>query len=201
MDAQNNAQNNAQDNAQGNAQDRLARALGLEYNVIVHKVGGQYLFFIRELGLRHADASLERGYAEVRAQKDEWLRGLAAEGLWDWIVEPGERGGATMEVAPGPLRKLLPFFIKLGSISLVLLVFLAVVSSGLREVGYGLEKKLDSFVLMSPEKVEQHREKAHALAEKLRPILLEIEGAFQPAPPAKSEAKPAVPAAPDPAKP
>ncbi len=179
----------AQDDAQNDAQNRLARALGLEYNIIVHKSGGKYLFFIRELGLRHADASLERGFAEVLALKDEWLRGLAAEGLWDWIVEPGERGGETMEVAPGPLRKLLPFFIKLGSISLVLLVFVAFVSSGLREVGYGLEKKLDSFVLMSPEKIEQHREKAHALAAKLRPILLEIQGAFQPAPPAKPEVK------------
>ncbi|OGR35788.1 MAG: hypothetical protein A2051_05715 [Desulfovibrionales bacterium GWA2_65_9] len=160
-------------------QDRLARVLGLEYNVSVHKSGGRYLFFIRELGLRHADASLERGYAEMQALKDEWLRGLAAEGLWDWIVEPGERAVATTQAAPGPLRKLLPFFIKLSCVSFVLLVLVAFISSALREVGYGLEKKLDSIVLMSPDKVEQHRGKARAIAEKLRPIVLEILGAFE----------------------
>ncbi len=169
-------------------QDRLARALGLEYNVIVHKSGGRYLFFIRELGLRHADASLERGYAELQAMKDEWLRGLAAEGLWDWIVEPGERAAATTEAAPGPLRKLLPFFIKLGCVSFVLLVLVAFVSRGLREVGYGLEKKIDSLVTMPPEQVEQHRAKAHLVAGNLRPIMLEILGAFQAAPQASGQA-------------
>lgn len=160
-------------------QDRLARALGLEYNVIVHRSKDGYVFFIRELGLRHTNANLEPGYSEISTLKDEWLRGLAEEGLWDWIVEPGERAAATAPTASGPFRNLLPFFIKLGCVSFVLLVLVAFVSSGLREVGYGLEKKLDSIVRMTPESVEQHRVKARAIAEKLRPILLELQGAFQ----------------------
>jgi hypothetical protein len=174
------------------AQDRLSKALGLKYDVIVHEKDGGFIFFIRELGLRHAAASLEAGYAEMQEMKDKWIRDLAAEGLWDWIVEPGERPAQIAEAVPGRLQSLLPFFIKLLCVSFLLLVVVAFVSKGGREVGYGLEKKLDSIVTMRPEQIEAHREKAHAIAGKLRPIVLEIMGAFQaeplgPVPPSGQE--------------
>lgn len=163
------------------AQDRLTNALGKKYDVIVHFTGDSYLFFLRELGLRHADASLERGFSEILDMKDRFIRDVAAEGLWDWIVEPGARGATTAEPTPGPLRKLLPFFIKLGCVSFLVLVLVAYISNGLREVGYGLEKKLDKIVSMTPETAEQHRTKARAIADKLRPIVLEVLSMFQPA--------------------
>jgi len=162
------------------AQDRLAQALDRKYDVIVHRSGDGYVFFIRELGLRHAAASLEAGYAEMLEMKDKWIRDLAAEGLWDWIVEPGERAAAAAAgAAPGRFLGLVPFFIKLVGVSFVLLVLVAFVSSGLREIGYGLEKKLDSIVTMRPEQAEAHRQKARIIAEKLRPIVLEIVGMFR----------------------
>lgn len=160
------------------AQDRLSRTLALKYDVIVHEKDGGYDFFIRELGLRHASSSLEGGHAELLRKKDEWIKDLAAEGLWDWIVEPGGRPAPAAEPAPGRFQGLLPFFVKIICVSFLLLVVVAFVSRGGREVGYGLEKKLDSIVTMRPEQVEAHREKARAIAEKLRPIVLEIMGAF-----------------------
>lgn len=164
-------------------QERLAQALGRGYTVAVQTKGNGYVLFIRELGLRHQSDDLVRGHAELLEKKDAWIRDLAQEGLWDWIVPPGGTPGLTSDAAPAPagrFRGLLPFFIKFGCVVLLLLVVSAKLSDAGRDVGYTLEKKLDNIVAMQPETVEKHRAKAHAIAVRLRPIVLEVLSIFRP---------------------
>lgn len=154
-------------------QNRLTQALGRKYTVAVKADGKGYMLFIRELGLRHQCDDLARGHAELMAKKDAWIRDLAAEGLWDWIAEPGE-ASAQEQTAPRRWQSLVPFFVKFACVALLLLVISAKLSSAAREIGFTLEKKIDAVVLMSPDAVEAHRQKARNLALKLRPIVQEL---------------------------
>lgn len=167
---------------------RLAHHLGLSYDIHVRQIGGRHIFFIRELGIRHENADLAQGYRECIEKKDAWLRDLAEEGLWDWMVEPGALGGASALAPPkSVLSDLKPFLIKLTLVGVLLFALVTVVSKSLRETGYNLEKKLDAITRMEPESVEMHRAKAHAIAGKLRPIAQEILSIFR----AEAESAPA----------
>ena len=54
-----------------------------------------------------------------------------------------------------------------------------IIGNGLRDVGYVLEKKLDSITAMTPESVEKNRAKAALIAEKLGPIVREVLAVFR----------------------
>lgn len=166
---------------------KLLHHLGLTYDVLVRQKAGTYSFFIRELGLRHESSDPVQGLREILEKKDAWIRDLAEEGLWSWIVEPGGQGGVSdAHSAPSALAGIKPFLIKLCLVGVLLFALVVVVSNGLRDLGYNLEKKLDSVVAMQPESVEMHRAKAHAIAEKLRPIALEVLTIFRPEPESKA---------------
>lgn len=161
--------------------EMLSHYLNLKYDVIVRRSDGKYTFFIRELNIRHTDTSLEKGYMEISRLKDAWITELAQEDCWEWIVKPNEWALPGREVAPrSPLRQLTPFFIKLASATLVILVLAAFASRALREFGYNMEKKLDKIVQLKPEEVEASRIKARNIAVKLRPVMLELKEMFEP---------------------
>jgi len=165
--------------------DRLVLALGRKYTVAVQVKGKNYVLFIRELGLRHQSDDLACGHAELLEKKDVWIRDLAEEGLWDWIVPPG--GTPEMgQAAPDLYKGLLPFFIKFACVVLLLLVVSAKLSDAGRSVGYNLEKKIDNMLVMPEDKLEAHRQRAHALAQKLKPIVQEFTILFSAAPEPKA---------------
>lgn len=161
-------------------QQRLEQALGRIYTVAVHPKGKGYLFFIRELGLRHQSEDLARGHAELLAMKDAWIRDVAAEGLWEWITPPGGEASAKEQEAPSRWRSLAPFSVKFVCVALLLLVFTARLSDAARDIGYNLEKKIDAVLLMPPDKLEANRQRARAFALKLKPIVQELTAMFRP---------------------
>lgn len=192
-------------------EEKLSRFLGLNYEIRVRKVGDTHIFFIRELGLRHASKDLAAGHAEILEKKDAWIRDLAEEGLWDWIVEPGGQPDAASLQQAAPAASYKPFFIKFALVCMLGFALVTVVSNGLREAGFNLERKIDNLVLMPPQDMEKYRAKTHTLATRLRPIMLELVSMFHPEPEgaaqdnASAAAAPAQttlpPAAPAPAKP
>lgn len=153
--------------------ERLVLALGRKYTVAVQVKGKDYVLFIRELGLRHQSGDLTRGHAELLEKKDAWIRDLAQEGLWDWIVPPGETSEQG-SIEPPCGKSLTPFFIKFGCVVLLLFVVSAKLSDAARDVGYSLEKKIDNMLVMPADKLEANRQKARALAQKLKPIVQEF---------------------------
>ncbi len=171
-------------------EQKLEYYLARDYNIIVARKGGSFVFCIRELNLLHTDSSLADGHAAILKKKDAWIRELCANGHYDWIVLPGEGVDASLPEPEGLARKLLPFFIKLTATTLVLLVLGAFVSNALRDFGYNMEKKLDKVVAMTPQDVEFHQKKAHAIADRLRPIMLEVLSMFRPEAQANATATP-----------
>jgi len=153
--------------------ERLEQALGRSYTVAVQARGKGYVLFIRELGLRHECDDLARGHVEILEKKDAWIRDLAGEGLWDWIVPPGGEP-APQPAGAGRYHGLVPFFIKFFCVALLLVVAFGAVAGGLRDLGYTLEKKIDGVIAQKPEQLEANRMKARAFAQRLRPIVQEV---------------------------
>lgn len=157
---------------------RLKQALNWRYSVAVRTSGKGYELLIRELGLRHTCRDLAAGFAEMEAKKEAWLRDLADEGLWDWMTPPGGP-----EAPENPVRArwrgLIPFFVKFACVAVLLLFVVGRLESALGNIGYTLEKKIDSVLVMTPEKMEANRERARIMAQKLRPIVLEVMGMFR----------------------
>lgn len=166
---------------------RLKQALDWRYSVAVRASGKGYELLIRELGLRHTCRDLAAGFAEMEAKKEAWLRDLADEGLWDWMTPPGGP-----EAPENPVRArwrgLIPFFVKFACVAVLLLFVVGRLESALGNIGYTLEKKIDSVLVMTPEKMEANREKARVMAQKLRPIVQEIMGMFREEPQATTQA-------------
>lgn len=153
--------------------DRLELALARKYGVSVHPSGKGYELFIRELGLRHSCTDLAAGHAELLAKKDALIRDLAAEGLWDWITPPG---GQPEQQAPAKWRwrDMAPFFIKCACVVLLVLWISARVSNALRDVGWGLEKKIGDVIMLQEDKERALLQRTRSFALKLRPFVQEL---------------------------
>jgi hypothetical protein len=158
---------------------RLEQALNRTYAVAVQPTGKGYELFIRELGLRHACTDLTRGHAELLELKDAWIRDLAQEGLWDWITPPG---GKPQEERPKTWRwrDLAPFFIKCVCVVLLVLWISARLANALRDVGWGLEKKIGDVIMMPEDKSLEMQKRTRAFAVKLRPFVQELMIVFKP---------------------
>lgn len=157
---------------------RLEQALARKYGVSVHTDGKGYELFIRELGLRHSSKDLAAGHAELLVKKDALIRDLAAEGLWDWITPPG----SPPEQAPRKTwrwRDMAPFFIKCACVVLLVLWVSARVSNSLRDVGWGLEKKIGDVIMLQENKERELLQRTRAFALKLRPFVQELMVVFK----------------------
>lgn len=134
---------------------------------------GRFVLSIPELGLAIAGTDLPSVHAELRQARERRLREFAAEGILHWLSKPGS---AQAEPTAGPslLRQLRPFLIKAGVVTLLFLGASNVISNGLRDTGYVLEKKLDALAHLAPESVEKNRLKAAQIAVNLRPIMQEL---------------------------
>ncbi len=156
----------------------LEQALARKYGVSVHASGKGYELFIRELGLRHTCSNLATGHAELLAKKDALIRDLAAEGLWDWITPPG------VQAEQEPMktwrwRDMAPFLIKCACVVLLVLWISARISNALRDVGWGLEKKIGDVIMLQEDKERALLQRTRAFASKLRPFVQELMVVFK----------------------
>lgn len=155
----------------------FARLLAVPCEVRVVGRGGRYTLAISELGLLVTGKDLATAHAEIMLQRERCLREFAAEGVLDWLPRPGAAPAAGPE-KKSLLGQLKPFLVKAAIATALFLGAVNVVSNGLGDVGYVLEKKLDGVASMTPEAVEKHRAKAAKIAEKLGPIVREILAVF-----------------------
>lgn len=157
---------------------RLEQALARKYGVSVQANGKGYELFIRELGLRHSCSDLATGHAELLAKKDTLIRDLAAEGLWDWITPPGAQPEPTPRKS-WRWRDMAPFFIKCACVVLLTLWISARVSNALRDVGWGLEKKIGDVIMLQEDKERELLQRTRSFALKLRPFVRELMVVFK----------------------
>jgi hypothetical protein len=167
--------------------DRLQQFLSRNYEVRVRHDGSKYDLFIAELNLRERHSDLAQAYANLQKRREDWIRELAAEDLWSWIVEPGSVGSggpAQTQGSSAPIRVeagggLKLFFIKGAIVTTLLLVVLAFLARGLTEAGYRAEKGLDGIVNWPEEKVLRYSKHARDIVAKLRPIANEVRVLFE----------------------
>lgn len=159
------------------APERLQAALDAPCVVRLATHKGRVVAMIPELGLIARAGSVEAAHAEVLRQREARIREFAAEDLLSELPRPGA------EEQPEAGKRLLPqlrvFLIKAAVVAALFLGAVNIIGNGLRDVGYVLEKKLDSVAMWSPESVEKNRAKASLLAAKLGPLLRELAAAFE----------------------
>ncbi|MBU1230500.1 MAG: hypothetical protein KKA55_06955 [Proteobacteria bacterium] len=178
------------------APDRLQAALAAPCEVRLGTGTGRVIAHIPELGILVRADSVEAAHAEALRQRESRIREFAAEGLLDALPAPNLASSACA-ARPGLLGQLKVFLIKAAVVAALFLGAVNIISNGLRDVGYTLEKKLDGAANMSAEAVEKNRAKAAQVAEKLGPIVRELSALFaRPEAPAVSPGvAPASPAA------
>lgn len=171
------------------APDRLQAALASPCEVRLGTGTGRVIAHIPELGILVRADSVEAAHAEALRQREARIREYAAEGLLGALPAPNAAPSACA-ARPGLLGQLKVFLIKAAVVAALFLGAVNVISNGLRDVGYTLEKKLDGAANMSAEAVEKNRAKAAQVAEKLGPIVRELSALF--ARPAAPSATPGV---------
>ena len=114
----------------------------------------------------------------------------ASEDLLSWLPRPGAAGTGSQPGSGEPrlLTRLRPFLIKAVIVGALFLWAMNMVNDSARNIGYGLEKKLDGLTSMSAESIEKNRAKSALIAEKLGPIVRELAVMFRDQP--RPEAKP-----------
>lgn len=133
---------------------------------------------IPELGILVSAGNLEAAHAEALRQREARTREFASEGM---LEELSTDGGS--RIPSEPAKRLLPqlkvFLSKAAVVTVLFLGGVNIISNGLRDVGYVLEKKLDGVVSWTPETVEKHRAKGAKIAENIRPVVLAVMSAFK----------------------
>ncbi|MDO9082493.1 MAG: hypothetical protein Q7U56_04345 [Humidesulfovibrio sp.] len=114
------------------------------------------------------------------SQREKRLREFAALGILPWLPKPGESCASCP--TPGVVVRLKPFFIKAAVVTLLFLGAVTVIGQGLGVAGRQLEEKISGVGSWTPEKMEHERARAHAFAEKLRPVLRELIFVFRDTP-------------------
>lgn len=153
-------------------QQDITAALGAPFEARLRENNGRFTLFIPELGLLARGKTLEAARAELLRLREARLREFAEEGLLDELPRPGAQAAA--EAKPRLLVQLRPFLIKAAVVTALFLGAVNVISNGLRDVGYTLEKKLDGVVNWDAATIEKHRAKSAQVAEKLGPIVREL---------------------------
>lgn len=156
----------------------LQAALTTPCRVLITTAKGRTTAAIPELGVLAQGGDPASAHAEALRQREARIREFAAEGLLDLLPKPG----AEPETGRGLFTRLRVFLVKAAIVSALFLGAVNIISGGLRDIGYVLEKKLDSVANWSPEMVEKNRAKAATVAEKLGPTLRELAGAFAQSP-------------------
>jgi hypothetical protein len=150
--------------------ERLQAALEAPCMVRLRTDKGRITACIPELGVIARAGSVEAAHAEALRQREARLREFAEAGLLDELPRP-------TAVDAGPPR-LLPqlkvFLVKAAVAAVLFLGAVDIISGGLRDIGYVLEKKLDGVAAWTPETVEKHRAQAARLAQKLGPVVREL---------------------------
>lgn len=132
---------------------------------------GKFRLAMPALGLIVVRESLQEAYEEMATLRERRVREFAAA---DMLHLLDERATRPAEQEPNLLSTLKPFLIKCAIASALFLGAVTVVSGGLRDVGYTLEKKLKSLALLSPEDVEKNRDIAEKIAKNAAPIVREL---------------------------
>lgn len=153
--------------------ETLQAALDAPCVVLLRSHKGRFTACIPELGLLCAAATVEAAHAKILRQREARIREFAAEEMLDKLPRP-LAAQDTMQNSKRLLPQLKVFLIKATIAVVLFLGAVNIVSNGLRNVGYVLEKKLDSVTYMTPESVEAHRAKAAKIAMTLGPILREV---------------------------
>ncbi len=164
----------------------LKACLETSHEVRLREKAGRFTLSIPELGLLAHGKSLESAYAKLMQAREQRILEFASEDLLSWLPKPGASGApaqADGSAEPRLLVRLRPFLIKAAIVSALFLWAMNTVNDSARNVGYGLEKKLDGLANMSPESIEKNRIKSAQIAEKLGPIVRELAVMFhEPAP-------------------
>lgn len=155
---------------------RLEKLLATMPEVRMVMRGGRHVLFLPQLGLHASGKDLQAAYQSLLEARRARLEELAAEDLLHLI--PDEDTAAAVPDPPSLLSRLKPFLAKAAVTTVLVMFVLSAISEGLRDMGYGLEKKLEGLSNWSPEQVEWHRARARKIAEKLGPVLRELRVMF-----------------------
>lgn len=159
------------------AKAKLKAYLEAPYEVRLREKAGRFTLSIAELSLLAHGKSMESAYAKLMQAKEQRIREYAAEDLLAWLPTP-DVGSPHPPAAGGKEPRLLvrlrPFLIKSAIVCAIFLWAMNTINDSTRNIGYGLEKKLDSVANWSPETIEKHRAKSAQIAEKLGPIFREL---------------------------
>ncbi|HWR03142.1 MAG TPA: hypothetical protein VN419_03900 [Humidesulfovibrio sp.] len=172
MDA--NAETSPQQPAAGVDSAELQTCLETPYEVRVREQAGRFTLAIPELGLLAQGQSLDAAYAALRQAKEQRIREYAAEGLLAWLPKADAKGLGGADQQPSLLKRLWPFLIKAAVVAALIMWAVGLINESTRNIGYGLEKKLDSVANWSPEDVELNRARAAKVAGKLGPLVREL---------------------------
>jgi len=158
--------------------ERLQVALDRPCVVRLHTEKNRVKASIPELGILVTAGSVEAAHSEALRQRETRIREFASEGMLDELSADGGN-----RIPREPAKRLLPqlqvFLIKAAVVTILFLSGVNIISNGLSNMGYVLEKKLDGVVTWTPETVEKHRAKGAKVADNLRPVILAIMSAFK----------------------
>lgn len=155
----------------------IAALLAAPCDIHMRQRNGMFYLYMKDVGVTACGKDLQASYAELMAQRELRLREFTALGILPWLPKPGESCASCP--APGVLLKLKPFFIKAAVITLLFLGAVTIVGQGLGAVGKQLENNLSAVSRWTPEKVERERDRAHAFAQRMRPLVRELVLMFQ----------------------
>jgi len=154
---------------EGALQDALDRPCDMH----LQQVKGRFLLSIPRLGLLVSNKSLEAAYAEMHTLRERRIREFASEGLLHLLADQ-EGLPKSQQGACGLAAKLRPFFIKCAVVTVLFLGAMNILSHSLGDVGYVLEKKLQTVRYWTPEEIETQRAKSEQVAQHLGPVIREL---------------------------
>lgn len=93
----------------------------LQYNTVVRKNKDKFLLYIPELSLLEENKNIDKAYEKLVAEKEIYFQKMIEVGIKDEIVEPALFGRKRLETG------LIPFFIKLFSAAVVVVILLATI--------------------------------------------------------------------------
>jgi hypothetical protein len=161
--------------------ERLQTLLEAPCVVRLSRRKGRFTACIPEMGILVSAATADLAHDEALSLREARIREFAAEGM----LEELPTLGVAQACAPAQeslLSRLKVFLIKAAVVMALFLYMLNSISSGLRDSGYILEKRLQGLANWTPDKVEWHRERAQMIAEKLGPTIRELMVMFDRAP-------------------
>lgn len=134
---------------------------------------GRFTACIPELGILVSASTADLAHDEALSRREARIREFASEGMLNELPMPGA-SQTSLSAQESLLSRLKVFLIKAAVVTVLFLGAVNIISQGLRDTGYTLEKKLQGLSNWTPDKVEWHRERAQMIAEKLGPTIREL---------------------------